>query len=190
MSLYGVIGYRVTTCGNFDLFITNLFILYKGWYVTFNSYRTEIFWYKLWLTKNYSLRIICSFQLHLHTYFKGKVLDTYNPLNASSLSSFLAPTDSWNSRICAMRIEPPSSLANSDSPDDLTWVWPPHYSQWTCDVIINIHVVRTPPVRTAVRHTCCQGQTSGPTVRPDGARWLNATSFVLNIFLARLLIFN
>ena len=49
MSLYGVIGYYVTlseanhpiygntcspSCGNFDLFVTNLFILYKGWYVT------------------------------------------------------------------------------------------------------------------------------------------------------------
>ena len=50
MSLYGVIGYHVTiseghmianhsiygntcapTCGNFYLFVTNLFILYKGW---------------------------------------------------------------------------------------------------------------------------------------------------------------
>ena len=45
MSLYGVIGYHVTlseghmiywntcapSCGNFDLFVTNLFILYKGW---------------------------------------------------------------------------------------------------------------------------------------------------------------
>ena len=70
------------------------------------------------------------------------------------------------------RTPPPSSLANSDSPDDLTWVWSPHYNQWTGDVIMNIHVVRTPPVRTAVRHTCCQGQTSGLTVRPDGSRWI------------------
>ena len=40
MSLYGVIGYHVhpykektcaPSCGNFDLFVTNLFILYKGW---------------------------------------------------------------------------------------------------------------------------------------------------------------
>ena len=50
MSLYGVIGYHVTlseghmianhpiqentcapSCGNFDLFVTKLFILYKGW---------------------------------------------------------------------------------------------------------------------------------------------------------------
>ena len=54
MSLYGVIGYHVTlseglmianhpmkgntpSCGNFDLFVTNLFILYKGWYITFNT---------------------------------------------------------------------------------------------------------------------------------------------------------
>ena len=29
-----------------------------------------------------------------------------------------------------------------------------------------------PPVHTAVRRTCCQGQTSGPTVRPNGARWI------------------
>ena len=55
MSLYGVIGYHVplseghmianhpiygntcsSSCGNFDLFVTNLFILYKGWYDTFN----------------------------------------------------------------------------------------------------------------------------------------------------------
>ena len=46
--IYGVIGYHVTlseghmisntcapSCGYFDLFVTNLFILYKGWYVTF-----------------------------------------------------------------------------------------------------------------------------------------------------------
>ena len=32
---------------------------------------------------------------------------------------------------------------------------------------MNIHIARTPPVRTAVRRTCCQGQTSGLTVRPD-----------------------
>ena len=54
MSLYdGAIGYHVTlskghmianhptcapSCGNFDLFVTNLFILYKGWYVTFKVY--------------------------------------------------------------------------------------------------------------------------------------------------------
>ena len=51
MSLYGVIGYHVTpanhpiqgntcvpSCGNFDLFVTNVFILYKGWYVTFNTF--------------------------------------------------------------------------------------------------------------------------------------------------------
>ena len=50
MSLYGVIGYHVTfweghmianhpiygntcalSCGNFDLFVTKIFILYKGW---------------------------------------------------------------------------------------------------------------------------------------------------------------
>ena len=34
MSLDEVIGYHVTcapSCGNFDLFVTNLFILYKGW---------------------------------------------------------------------------------------------------------------------------------------------------------------
>ena len=31
-------------------------------------------------------------------------------------------------------------------------------------------VARTPPVRTALTHTCCQGQTSGLTVRPDAAR--------------------
>ena len=50
MTLYGMIGYHVTlaeghmianhpiwgntcapSCGNFDLFVTNLFILYKGW---------------------------------------------------------------------------------------------------------------------------------------------------------------
>ena len=48
MSLYGVIGYHVTlseghiianhpiydtapSCGNFDLFVTNLFMLCKGW---------------------------------------------------------------------------------------------------------------------------------------------------------------
>ena len=56
MSLYGVAGYHVTlseshmianhpiwgntcapSCGNFDLFVTILFILYKGWYITFNS---------------------------------------------------------------------------------------------------------------------------------------------------------
>ena len=53
MSLYGVIGYHVTLseghmianhphintcapfCGNFDLFVTKLFILYKGWWITF-----------------------------------------------------------------------------------------------------------------------------------------------------------
>ena len=48
MSLYGVIGYHVTlseghiygntcapSCGNFDLFVTKLFILYKGWLITF-----------------------------------------------------------------------------------------------------------------------------------------------------------
>ena len=34
---------------------------------------------------------------------------------------------------------------------------------------MNSHVVRTPPVRTSVRHTC-QGQTSGLMVRPDRAR--------------------
>ena len=32
---------------------------------------------------------------------------------------------------------------------------------------MNIHVPRTPPFRTAFPHTCCQGQTSGLTVRPD-----------------------
>ena len=56
MSLYGVIGYHVTlseghmianhliegntcapSCGNFKLFVTNLFMLYQGWYVTFNQ---------------------------------------------------------------------------------------------------------------------------------------------------------
>ena len=56
MSLYGEIGYHVTlseghmianhpiygnTCapyfGNFALFVTKLFILYKGWYITFKS---------------------------------------------------------------------------------------------------------------------------------------------------------
>ena len=55
MSIYGVISYHMTlseghmianhpiyrntcapSCGNFDLFVTNLFILYEGWYVTFN----------------------------------------------------------------------------------------------------------------------------------------------------------
>ena len=35
---------------------------------------------------------------------------------------------------------------------------------------MNIHVVRIPPARTSVRHTCCQGQTSGLMVRPDRAR--------------------
>ena len=31
--IYGVIGYHVTfpSCGNFDSFVTKLFILYKGW---------------------------------------------------------------------------------------------------------------------------------------------------------------
>ena len=32
------------------------------------------------------------------------------------------------------------------------------------------YVARTLPVRTAFTHTCCQGQTSGLTVRPDAAR--------------------
>ena len=38
------------------------------------------------------------------------------------LSSCLLPADSWISRICAMSIIPPSSLANSDNPDKLTRV--------------------------------------------------------------------
>ena len=38
------------------------------------------------------------------------------------LSSCLLPADSWISRICAMSIVPPSSLANSDNPDKLTRV--------------------------------------------------------------------
>ena len=37
---------------------------------------------------------------------------------------------------------------------------------------MNIHVARTPPSRTVFTHTCCQGQTSGLTVRPVVARWL------------------
>ena len=60
MSLYGVIGYHVTlseghmianhpiwentcapSCVNFDLFVTNLFIIYKGWYVTFKWQEIE-----------------------------------------------------------------------------------------------------------------------------------------------------
>ena len=36
------------------------------------------------------------------------------------LSSCLLPADSWISRICAMSSEPPSSLANSCRPDNLT----------------------------------------------------------------------
>ena len=40
------------------------------------------------------------------------------------LSSYLVPADSLISRICAMSIGPLSSLANSDNPDKLTWVWP------------------------------------------------------------------
>ena len=91
------------------------------------------------------------------------------------LSSCLLPADSWISRICAMSSEPPSSLANSCRPDNLTWVWPPHYSQETGDVTMNIHVARTPPFRTGFTHTCCQGQTGSLTVRPDRARWTSQT---------------
>ena len=55
IAIYGVIGYQVTlseghmianhliygntcapSCGNFDLSVTKLFILYKGWKTTFN----------------------------------------------------------------------------------------------------------------------------------------------------------
>ena len=43
---------------------------------------------------------------------------------------------------------------------------------------MNIHVARTPPFRTGFSHTCCQGQTSGLMVRPDGARWGAAELFV------------
>ena len=39
-------------------------------------------------------------------------------------SSCLLPADSWISSMCAMSSEPPSSPANSSSPDNLTWVWP------------------------------------------------------------------
>ena len=44
---------------------------------------------------------------------------------------------------------------------------------------MNIHVPRSPPIRTDPTHTCCQDQTSGLIVRPDvarcipqGQRWL------------------
>ena len=55
------------------------------------------------------------------------------------LSSCLVP-DSLISRICAMSILPPSSLANSDNPDKLTWVWPStlqtvnrwHHNEYSC----------------------------------------------------------
>ena len=40
---------------------------------------------------------------------------------------------------------------------------------------MNIHDARTPPFRTASKHTCCQGQTSGLTVRPDVARCICVT---------------
>ena len=37
---------------------------------------------------------------------------------------------------------------------------------------MNIHVARTPPFHTAPKHTYCQSQTNGLTVRPDVARWV------------------
>ena len=66
----------------------------------------------------------------------------------------------------------PFSLANSDNTDKMTWVWPSTLQSVNRCVIMNIHVACTPPVRTALRHTCCQGQTSGLTVRPDATRWV------------------
>ena len=35
---------------------------------------------------------------------------------------------------------------------------------------MNIHVAPTPPFHTDPTHTCCQGQTSGLTAKPDAAR--------------------
>ena len=80
------------------------------------------------------------------------------------LSSCLLPADYWISRIYAMSTEPPPPLL----PGQLRQ---PRRSECYLHttVIRNIHVVRTPPVCTAVRHTCCQGQTSGLTGKPDRA---------------------
>ena len=45
-------------------------------------------------------------------------------------------------------------------------------------LIKNIHVARTPPFRTDPTHTCCQGQASGLTVRPDAARCVPVARFL------------
>ena len=42
---------------------------------------------------------------------------------------------------------------------------------------MNIHVA---PFRPAFTHTCCQGQISGLTIRPDAARWRVKCSHVPN----------
>ena len=78
------------------------------------------------------------------------------------LSSCLLPTDSLISRIWAMSIPPPL------------------LSGQLRQLIKNIHVARTPLVRTALTHTCCQGQSSGLSVRPDAARWIDATVLSLH----------
>ena len=44
---------------------------------------------------------------------------------------------------------------------------------------MNIHVARTPHFRTGSTHTCCQGQTGSLAVRPDTARWLAITLYLI-----------
>ena len=51
---------------------------------------------------------------------------------------------------------------------------------------MNMHVARTPPVCTAVRHTCCQGQTSDLTVRLDAARWYLFVSLKPEVLIDKL----
>ena len=68
-----------------------------------------------------------------------------------------------------IRPPPPPHWSTQTQPN-----WPEcdlsHCRQWTGDVKMIIHVARTPPFHTAFTHTCCQGQTSCLTVRPDVAR--------------------
>ena len=103
MSLYGVIGYHVTlseghmianhseghmianhsikgntcapSCGNFDLFVTNLFILYKRWYVTF---KICVLWITKFSDKTIRLRVDPHSQYtHTHSPATILVLDIY-----------------------------------------------------------------------------------------------------------------